>query len=445
MPRAVRGPAVCALPTFGSLAIAGCQAGQGGYPESVQGSWSLGKLLGRLAPIGLSLAATAQQTWIVDRSGGPGVHFTEVQPAVVAAAPGDRIEIRGTGYYPGFSVDRGLEIEAVQGAGCTSVYVLGVPANQHVRILGLGTAAPVAGQVLIVQCAGSVVLQDVRTLLIGNNQVAMRIIDSANVWLRSCTIDGRVFHTTLPAPTLVDLVGSDVVFDHCQLFAGTTLATIGGIASAAIGVGGGCKALIHGGMVVGGEGREEQVCGPSCCLGGGTGGAAIATVGSVVALGGAVLQGGTGTAAQPGCSPGNPATSAIVGLPAQVSTDCVLTPACVHCPRPILPSLSTNSRVALGGSAVLSTVGQVGHLAFLAVDFGTGRQVVPSHVVPWTLGPGAFTFGFVTLSATGTGQFVMAIPNQPTLRHIEIFCQVLGVDPVSLVPTIGGPTMLHVN
>ena len=54
-----------------------------------------------LAVACLALAAgtaVAQRTvWIVDRAGGPGVHFTDIPPAVAAARPGDRIEVRGGG------------------------------------------------------------------------------------------------------------------------------------------------------------------------------------------------------------------------------------------------------------------------------------------------------------------------------------------------------------
>ncbi len=38
--------------------------------------------------------APAQKTWIVDAFNGPGTHFTDLPPAVQAAAPGDHVVVR---------------------------------------------------------------------------------------------------------------------------------------------------------------------------------------------------------------------------------------------------------------------------------------------------------------------------------------------------------------
>lgn len=56
------------------------------------------------------------KTWIVDEGGGPGVDFTDIQPAIAAASPGDRILVR-TGSYNSFSMYKALTLIADTGHG----------------------------------------------------------------------------------------------------------------------------------------------------------------------------------------------------------------------------------------------------------------------------------------------------------------------------------------
>ena len=61
----------------------------------------------------LAAPCAAQRTWLVDSSGGPGVDFTDLPPAVAAASPGDTILLRwGTGAPYGFdlTIRRGIRI-----------------------------------------------------------------------------------------------------------------------------------------------------------------------------------------------------------------------------------------------------------------------------------------------------------------------------------------------
>jgi hypothetical protein len=54
------------------------------------------------------LAGTAlSATWIVDETGGPGVNFTDIPPALAAASPGDVVIVHG-GTYSGFTLDKGV-------------------------------------------------------------------------------------------------------------------------------------------------------------------------------------------------------------------------------------------------------------------------------------------------------------------------------------------------
>jgi hypothetical protein len=84
---------------------------------------------------------TAQRTWIVDLNGGG--QFTEIQPAIDAAAPGDRIEVLGAGTYAPFVLDRGVDLEAMHGAAVNAIggglrgnVIRDVPAGQWARVSG---------------------------------------------------------------------------------------------------------------------------------------------------------------------------------------------------------------------------------------------------------------------------------------------------------------------
>ncbi|MGE3173594.1 MAG: hypothetical protein AB7O97_13300 [Planctomycetota bacterium] len=106
---------------------------------------------------GLSLPA--QSTWVVDLLNRPGTHFTDVQPAVDAAASGDRIEIRSigvppplVGYYSAPLIDgKGVTIvgEGAEGPSTTWWYgdisIRNLPMGQRVHVVDiqLGLWAPV--------------------------------------------------------------------------------------------------------------------------------------------------------------------------------------------------------------------------------------------------------------------------------------------------------------
>lgn len=78
----------------------------------------------------LATTATAQQTIIVDKAGGPGSEFTEIQPAIDAAEPWDLISVRPSlSLYVGFKVEKSLRIiggPGVRVAGFTGLGAISV-------------------------------------------------------------------------------------------------------------------------------------------------------------------------------------------------------------------------------------------------------------------------------------------------------------------------------
>ncbi|MGE3171857.1 MAG: hypothetical protein AB7O97_04475 [Planctomycetota bacterium] len=104
-----------------------------------------------LLPFLTPFALPAQATWVVDALNRPGADFTDVQPAVDAAASGDRIEIRAIGvppplgaYYTAPVVDgKGLTIvgEGADGPSTTwwntDFVVRNLPAGQMVHVMDI--------------------------------------------------------------------------------------------------------------------------------------------------------------------------------------------------------------------------------------------------------------------------------------------------------------------
>lgn len=72
--------------------------------------WSYSLVVAPALALALSAATPAQgMTWIVDLANGPGTHFTDLPPAVAAAADGDTIIVRA-GSYSGFTTGKALMV-----------------------------------------------------------------------------------------------------------------------------------------------------------------------------------------------------------------------------------------------------------------------------------------------------------------------------------------------
>lgn len=111
-------------------------------------------------PVWFVLAALplpAQTTWVVDANNGPGTHFTDLPPAVAAAAVGDELFIR-TGGYSATTVSKGLVLRSLPGV---LVYchltVRGLPRGQALILRGLS----LIGWLDLQQCAGAIHMEGV--------------------------------------------------------------------------------------------------------------------------------------------------------------------------------------------------------------------------------------------------------------------------------------------
>lgn len=135
---------------------------------------------------------TAQRTWIVDAAGGAGVHFTDLPPAVAAAADGDTILVRpAVVSYRATTVTKGLKLVA------TGLPVMLDGAPLLVRGIGVGRQCTVAGFWLdpvtswvgVEACAGVVTL---RSLSAGPAAgITMQIRNARSVIVEACQVEGE--------------------------------------------------------------------------------------------------------------------------------------------------------------------------------------------------------------------------------------------------------------
>jgi hypothetical protein len=118
-----------------------------------------------LLPTMIGSFATAQSTWIVDDTPGPGVHFTSLPAAVNAAASGDTLLIAPGNYQPFHAMNKSLTI---LGSGSLATIIDGPP------IIGmildyLTITAPPAGATF--RLSGVAIRQDLTTASVSGSPI----------------------------------------------------------------------------------------------------------------------------------------------------------------------------------------------------------------------------------------------------------------------------------
>ena len=131
----------------------------------------------------LSAPLVAQRIWTVDWQNRPGTDFTDIQPAVDAAAPGDVVLVRGAGVRIWDPADHGYPAPIIDGKGITiagegpdmtwisgAVRIRNVPAGESCTLANLrtGTDYEVSisqpATVFASHCQGTVVFRRVAFL-----------------------------------------------------------------------------------------------------------------------------------------------------------------------------------------------------------------------------------------------------------------------------------------
>jgi len=413
-------------------------------------------LLGRvLAAASLVIgAAVAQQTWIVDAGGAglPGVHFTQVQPAVNAAAPGDRIEVRGSYSYLAFTIDRGVSVYAVHNASCSMINVSAVPASQQVSLYGFVNI----GGLFVTACPDTVHVQATSVSYVAVTDPAIEIINSDRVYLRDISVTWQPNWGTWWAPPAVRLSNSQVVLDQCSVI-GAPGDGLGGTASTALFVDSSSTALVVGGRLQGGPGQGGSYQGPGIgCEGPGVAGPAIDGGGRTVALAGAEILGGAGLTGGGVCLNGiaAPAVAPMATSQTLLASGCVVQPACIGhyvgpiwvpaCPTEALAYLNSPSQTSIGTTVSIDVQGENADLVGLFADLNHTTPVIQDFDVPWTLSTSPVAVAAFVLPANGTASYSQVVPNQPSLLHLAIYYQGVSWSSANGLDATG-PTVLQIR
>lgn len=151
-----------------------------------------------------ALPLGAQQTWLVNCNGGPGVDFVDLPAAVAAAAPGDTILLNmacGCQFfgYSAATIDKPLRIVGLDGCQTTGagpshawvhglLRVTGIAAGEEVLLSNLALSPQTLGLpngLEVLDCAGMVLCEDVHVRpWFYDLQNKLRVVNSANVILR---------------------------------------------------------------------------------------------------------------------------------------------------------------------------------------------------------------------------------------------------------------------
>jgi hypothetical protein len=380
--------------------------------------------------------AVAQgRTWTVHQGGGG--QFLEIQPAVDAASLGDRIEVLGTFTYQGFTLSKGLDVEATQGATASGCTIRLVPTGHWARVAGFKVPTSHTGAVcvLVERCAGPVLLAglDVSAPVLARG---IAIADCQSVLVLDCVVSGGsdgpfTYAGGRPALTVSN---AHVTAQRVHLSGGAGVNAFPQVRLSA--TGGGSGLSIAGGSVLVAECTANGGPGGSGSGGwpGAPGGPGIAMVG-----GDLLVFAGSGAGGGPGTGAG-PAVAGDRHFPAatRVTTDCSLAGGMQSAMSiPPIPYLVSSGTARLGGQADLTLRGPAGTVALLFF------HAIHQHVtLPWAEGAvllpldTALALVQLAIGTSGSVPLTFPVPTEPALRDRFAFFQAIAMTPFASRPSL---------
>jgi hypothetical protein len=389
----------------------------------------------------LTPVLAAQRTWVVHQAGGAGVDFTDIPPCITAAAPGDRIEVRGSFLYSSFYLDKGLDIEATQGASAGEVTVQNVRSNQWARVTGFTVNGSVGipfgrgTEVVVADCAGPVTLSNLHATLQGGVGIVdgISITRSLQVLLLDCRVDGAggVAGAFGGRPVVIDQ--SQVTLQRCSLQAGNGMAATTGFPPMP-GTPGRSALSSHASLVfvvdcdlIAGRGGAGGML-VTLCVNPGPGGNAIDGDGEVI-MGGSTLTAGN-PGAPVGSCPGAAAGFAALGG-WRITSDCVLTGALQGGAAIGPPFLHFTAPPVVNRGAVSNFVlsGPPGSVALMLIDATHSFLRIPEVDGYYLLTFNRIVLNALVVGAGGSVVWPVPVPNDASLRNVWVFYQGLGFVP----------------
>jgi hypothetical protein len=339
--------------------------------------------------------------------------FAEIQSAIDAAAPGDRIVVhpRATPYAT-FVLRKGLDIE---GSGTPRPQVVGslvagLPTGLPATLARLEFVPPgAAGAGLDVRdCFASVTVLDCR--LTGGP-------DAAALDIRSCT-SVHVDHSSLASGDAVQrsdvaalrlFGGGGAHLASCTLLGGAqTSPNANGVPAAAV--------LASQLVIVASDITGGRVTGP--------GGPALIGNGHALVIHRSQLRGG--------CGAPSGAAVAFAAAAAEVATDCTLVgPVLRVVPIPPQPYLHVPLEVGVGRNSVAAFEGDVRTTYTLYADADHRQIRIPGLRMPLQVRPTALPMFTASSGATGILFFLGTAPPDPGLRDLQFVLQAFALPTLS--------------
>jgi len=381
--------------------------------------------------------------WTVDDGGGPGVAFTEIQPAVNAAGEGDTIFVRD-GAYTGFTID-GKSLVVAGELGGTVLVV-----DEQIVVRNLAAGQFVLLQGIDVEGGLSPFLAGQPALLAENDQGIVRVEDGSFLPSAALNVGGGVWIDGSAAVHLArcDLLGGQAGFfppgqdgfPALDVFDGTA-ALYDCDLEGAFGPGGGCTLgcgpgvqagsgsvlddsflFASGGSIAGGDGGPGaapcSLLGPGGDGGDGGNGLHLLTPGTDAFTLGTPILAGTGGPAHPA----SPCSSGSNGVAVQVDAGTY---------QPVglaARSLSVTSPVSSGATITVDGVGAGGDTVFLLVSGSPGHLVLPALFGVLTTDLNFFPIPLGLLPPSGAFSLsVPTVPVPPSGVALHLFLQTVSV------------------
>lgn len=355
----------------------------------------------------------AQATLTVDATGSGGA-FTTVQAAISVASPGDRIVVLGGGPYPGFVVDRAIEVAGAGGTRVTSIEVTSVPAGQTVRVAGFAVEQTTNGTVFVHHCPGTVLLQNLTTSgsiqpLVVPGAPGLHVLAADHVVVNNCLFFGRSGPVGAPAVLLDD---GQMVMVGGLAIGGTTIrpAPLPNAGQPAVLVqNGGLLQMVSSDAL---GGTWSTVPANSCDGGDGI----VVLQGAAYALDDSSLRGRVGV--------GSGTSGAAIRGPVRFTNDCltfglVIGGTLVEA----RPRLLAPQQVAIGSTLTLTIDGDPLQFLMVGVDLQSQLLEVPLLDGVLILTPTAALSGAILLNLSGAGSLALPIPNVAAAANCTLFFQ----------------------
>jgi hypothetical protein len=388
-------------------------------------------------PLLLATSLAAQRTWIVDAAGGPGV-FLDIPPAIAAASPGDRIEVRGTGPYSEFTAARGVDIEALASAGVPRFTVQGVPVGESARIAGFAVGTPVLqffdSLIQVANCQGAVLLSRIQT-----QRPFVPPYDRI-IWVSGCSSVSIVDCYLSPSwttmrdhlPVTLEIDRSAVMVQRSRIDGCPGYYGEGPGPGARADIGGDCvllRSAVHfvanQSTFSAGKGGRAAQSRPLPAAAGGDGIVALGSGGLVMA--GSRVHGGAGGDPTPYMPQPGPPGSAVTGSGVRITKDCMVTGTSSGVTIPNLPIMLAPGEVFQGTPITAHILGTPNAFVLVLIDSDHGHLPVPGFTVPYLLTMGSFVGPGFVLDSNGGARWTFTLPPDPAWQNRFLFLQGIAV------------------